>query len=130
MNISSLNIDFEEFSEERKLYAADSLNNLNKLKLCTKDSQDVLQAQGEKNMHVPDLVPWASIKYELFFLILLIITVLATLILSSCVIFLLVQARYTTEEITQKLDTGEKDTVELAKIYNFLLFISLNQTKV
>ncbi|KAM8972056.1 leucine-rich single-pass membrane protein 1 [Pelodytes ibericus] len=125
----SLKIDFQEFTEHRNLYAADSINNLNKLKLCTNDRQDVLLEESEEGNH-SDGCEQSSRNHtrNKSFLTLLIITVAVTIILSSCIIYLLVQMRYLAAEVTRKLEKTEKDIQELVKFSNSQFL--LNQTRI
>ncbi|CAM4474260.1 unnamed protein product [Caretta caretta] len=46
MESSSLEIDLLDTNEEGKLYVVDSLNNLNKLHLCSDGSQHLLNSPG------------------------------------------------------------------------------------
>ncbi|KAM4677625.1 leucine-rich single-pass membrane protein 1 [Discoglossus pictus] len=113
-----LDIDFQGSSEDRKLYAADSLNNLNKLKLCANDRQDIDEANEDTStdVHVP--TSWTNRRNQSRFLTLLIMTVIITLVLSFCVILLLVKVSSMTHEVTQRLEKGEK---YIAKIRQLLL---------
>eukprot|EP00079_Xenopus_tropicalis_P015426 XP_004913036.1 PREDICTED: leucine-rich single-pass membrane protein 1 [Xenopus tropicalis] len=112
---TSLSNDFQTLNEDKKLYAVDSLNNLNKLKLCTGDSQVIQQAvKGEgTNMRHQESQTTQTKKT---ILILLILIMLVTLILSSCALYFLVQMNYLSDEITQKLEKQGRIIEELARV--------------
>ncbi|XP_053318836.1 leucine-rich single-pass membrane protein 1 [Spea bombifrons] len=111
----ALYADFQEFSEDGKLYAADSLNNLNKLKLCPNESQDLLDTS--------DILGQDCDGGKQPLLTVLIITVAAMIILSTCIMSILVQIRSAITEVEEKLDIGEQ---EISKT----LVLLLNLTKV
>ncbi|XP_053575751.1 leucine-rich single-pass membrane protein 1 isoform X2 [Bombina bombina] len=123
---SSVKIDFLEFNENRKLYAADSLNNLNKLNLCTNERDNIFKEYDENSsdVHVPD--SWTNRRSQSIFFSLLVIAVIATLIVAFCSILLLVQASSTTHEVSQRLEKEAKDITKISK----LLLYNLNQTRI
>ncbi|OCT88994.1 leucine-rich single-pass membrane protein 1 [Xenopus laevis] len=115
---TSLSNDFQTLNEDGKLYAADSLNNLNKLKLCTGDSQDILQVEG-KGTNMPHQESQTT-RTKRSILILIILMILVTVMLSSCAFYFLVQMKYLSDEITQKLETQGRIMEELVRIKQLL----------
>ncbi|CAH2278055.1 Hypothetical predicted protein [Pelobates cultripes] len=124
-----LNITFQEISEERKLYVADSLNNLNKLKLCTNDTQDVLESSEEGNFSVVLSQDSGKSRRIHPLLTVLIMTLVLTIILSSCVLYLLVHMNFTATEMSRKLERCDKLMEELEKLSNLVLFLNHSRVK-
>ncbi|CAH2278054.1 Hypothetical predicted protein [Pelobates cultripes] len=125
-----LNITFQEISEERKLYVADSLNNLNKLKLCTNDTQDVLVESSEEGNFSVVLSQDSGKSRRIHpLLTVLIMTLVLTIILSSCVLYLLVHMNFTATEMSRKLERCDKLMEELEKLSNLVLFLNHSRVK-
>nr|XP_033815487.1 leucine-rich single-pass membrane protein 1 [Geotrypetes seraphini]XP_033815488.1 leucine-rich single-pass membrane protein 1 [Geotrypetes seraphini]XP_033815489.1 leucine-rich single-pass membrane protein 1 [Geotrypetes seraphini]XP_033815490.1 leucine-rich single-pass membrane protein 1 [Geotrypetes seraphini] len=129
MNTSSLEIDFLDFSEEGKLYAVDSLNNLNKLNLCTDDCQDHLNTQ--EGMRADEsILPIEQSKKSQYICFLLFITALVlSLALASFAVFQIIQTRDKMDEVYKKVISGGKDIEELYEMNSALLKF-FNQTGV
>ncbi|XP_030072404.1 leucine-rich single-pass membrane protein 1 [Microcaecilia unicolor] len=129
MNASSLEIDFLDFNEEGKLYAVDSLNNLNKLNLCTSDGQDHLNTQEGKGTNESILVTGQSKISQYIFFLFIITALVLSLALASFAVFLLNQTRDKMEEAYKKVVSGGNDIEELYEMNSALLKF-FNQTGV
>ncbi|KYO47612.1 leucine-rich single-pass membrane protein 1 isoform C [Alligator mississippiensis] len=88
MESSSLEIALEnDTQEEGKLYEVDSLNNLNKLNVCSDGSQHLLNREEENTGD--GWITWSSIRSQCVFFVTLIITLIVSLALVSFVIILI-----------------------------------------
>uniref|UniRef100_K7G105 Leucine rich single-pass membrane protein 1 n=2 Tax=Pelodiscus sinensis TaxID=13735 RepID=K7G105_PELSI len=119
MESSSLEIDLLDTSEEGKLYVVDSLNNLNKLHLCSDGSQHLLRTQEEEN--TGSLMTWSSMRSQHLFFVILIIILIVSLVLVSFVIFLIIHTGNKMNEVSSQLAFGRKNTEDLKNINNMLL---------
>ncbi|XP_039370214.1 leucine-rich single-pass membrane protein 1 [Mauremys reevesii] len=119
MESSSLEIDLLDTNEEGKLYVVDSLNNLNKLHLCSDGSQDLLTAQEEEN--TGGLMTWSSINCQHLFFVTLIIILIVSLALVSFVVFLTIHTGNKMDEVTSRLAFERKNTEDLKNINNIIL---------
>uniref|UniRef100_A0A8C0G293 Leucine rich single-pass membrane protein 1 n=1 Tax=Chelonoidis abingdonii TaxID=106734 RepID=A0A8C0G293_CHEAB len=109
---SSLEIDLPDTNEEGKLYVVDSLNNLNKLHLCSDGSQHRLSI---------------SISCQHLFFVTLIIILIVSLALVSFVIFLTIHTGNKMDEVTSRLAFERKNTEDLQNI-NSMILKHLNQS--
>uniref|UniRef100_A0A8C4YNS7 Leucine rich single-pass membrane protein 1 n=1 Tax=Gopherus evgoodei TaxID=1825980 RepID=A0A8C4YNS7_9SAUR len=112
MESSSLEIDLPDTNEEGKLYVVDSLNNLNKLHLCSDGSQHLLSI---------------SISCQHLFFVTLIIILIVSLALVSFVIFLTIHTGNRMDEVTSRLASERKNTENLQNI-NSMILKHLNQS--
>ncbi|CAM5085110.1 unnamed protein product [Eretmochelys imbricata] len=119
MESSSLEIDLLDINEEGKLYVVDSLNNLNKLHLCSDGSQHLLTAQEEEN--TGSLMTWSSISCQHLFFVTLIIILIVSLALVSFVIFLTIRTGNKMDEISNRLAFERKNAEDLKNINNMIL---------
>ncbi|XP_030404882.1 leucine-rich single-pass membrane protein 1 isoform X2 [Gopherus evgoodei] len=124
MESSSLEIDLPDTNEEGKLYVVDSLNNLNKLHLCSDGSQHLL-TQEEEN--TGGLMTWSSISCQHLFFVTLIIILIVSLALVSFVIFLTIHTGNRMDEVTSRLASERKNTENLQNI-NSMILKHLNQS--
>uniref|UniRef100_A0A7M4ES00 Leucine rich single-pass membrane protein 1 n=1 Tax=Crocodylus porosus TaxID=8502 RepID=A0A7M4ES00_CROPO len=107
MESSSLEIALEnDTQEEGKLYEVDSLNNLNKLNVCSDGSQHLLSI---------------SIRSQCVFFVTLIITLIVSLALVSFVIILIIQTGKKMDQVSSRLEFEKNNIEELKKINNLLL---------
>ncbi|XP_029472097.1 leucine-rich single-pass membrane protein 1 [Rhinatrema bivittatum] len=121
MNASSLETDFLDFNEEGKLYAVDSLNNLNKLNLCTNDCQDLLSTAEGKQADGPTVGTWQSVRSQSIFFLVFIIALVLSLALASFAVFLIIQTRDKMEEVYKNVASRGKDIEELYEMNSALL---------
>ncbi|XP_038609117.1 leucine-rich single-pass membrane protein 1 [Tachyglossus aculeatus] len=110
-----------------KLYAVNSLNDLNKLTLCPTGSQQLLPPEDKTRGSSPNLGTWGAIQRRSSFLIGLILALIVSLVLVSFVIFLIVQTGNRMEEVSRRLAAEGKDIEELKKM-NSLILKRLAQT--
>uniref|UniRef100_A0A8C3XP54 Leucine rich single-pass membrane protein 1 n=1 Tax=Chelydra serpentina TaxID=8475 RepID=A0A8C3XP54_CHESE len=113
---SSLEIDLLDTNEEGKLYAVDSLNNLNKLHLCSDGSQHLLSMYEE---NTGGLMTWSSCQH--LFFVTLIIILIVSLALVSFVIFLTIHTGNKMDEVSSRLAFERKNTEDLKNINNMIL---------
>ncbi|XP_069484011.1 leucine-rich single-pass membrane protein 1 [Ambystoma mexicanum] len=109
--------------QEGKLYAVDSLNNLNKLNLCIEEGQDLMQEKSTPSL------PWSTMKRQCICLLMLIMAVAVPFILVSHVAIFFAQANKDTDDMLNRLTSGAKEIDALRKINN-LIFNRLNKTEV
>uniref|UniRef100_A0A663N263 Leucine rich single-pass membrane protein 1 n=1 Tax=Athene cunicularia TaxID=194338 RepID=A0A663N263_ATHCN len=110
MERPSLEINLPDTYEEGKLYVVDSLNNLNKLNICTDGSQHVLENTAGSN-----------IRNQCLFFVTFILTLIISLALVSFVIFLIIQTRNKMDQISSRLISEKKNIEELKKMNNMIL---------
>ncbi|KYO47610.1 leucine-rich single-pass membrane protein 1 isoform A [Alligator mississippiensis] len=126
MESSSLEIALEnDTQEEGKLYEVDSLNNLNKLNVCSDGSQHLLNREEENTGD--GWITWSSIRSQCVFFVTLIITLIVSLALVSFVIILIIQTGKKMDQVSSSLEFERKNIEELKKI-NDLLLKHLNQS--
>uniref|UniRef100_A0A7M4FXC8 Leucine rich single-pass membrane protein 1 n=1 Tax=Crocodylus porosus TaxID=8502 RepID=A0A7M4FXC8_CROPO len=117
MESSSLEIALEnDTQEEGKLYEVDSLNNLNKLNVCSDGSQHLLKENTGDGW-----MTWSSIRSQCVFFVTLIITLIVSLALVSFVIILIIQTGKKMDQVSSRLEFEKNNIEELKKINNLLL---------
>ncbi|XP_025064653.1 leucine-rich single-pass membrane protein 1 isoform X1 [Alligator sinensis] len=120
MESSSLEIALEnDTQEEGKLYEVDSLNNLNKLNVCSDGAQHLLNREEENTGD--GWMTWSSIRSQCVFFVTLIITLIVSLALVSFVIILIIQTGKKMDQVSSRLEFERKNIEELKKINNLLL---------
>ncbi|XP_019370102.1 PREDICTED: leucine-rich single-pass membrane protein 1 [Gavialis gangeticus] len=120
MESSSLEIALEnDTQEEGKLYEVDSLNNLNKLNVCSDGSQHLLNQEEENTGD--GWMTWSSIRSQCVFFVTLIITLIVSLALVSFVIILIIQTGKKMDQVSSRLEFERNNIEELKKINNLLL---------
>ncbi|NXA11388.1 LSME1 protein, partial [Sapayoa aenigma] len=128
MERPSLEINLPDTHEEGKLYVVDSLNNLNKLNVCTEESQHSLDEE-ENTDGIRENMAWSNTRNQCLFFITFIITLITSLALVSFVIFLIIQTRNKMDQISSRLLSEKKNIEELKKINNIILK-HLNQSSI
>ncbi|XP_069085059.1 leucine-rich single-pass membrane protein 1 [Pleurodeles waltl] len=111
-----------DLSQEGKLYAVDSLNNLNKLNICIDEHQDLMHDDSTDEM------PWSTMRGQCLFLLTLIIIAVVTCILILCIVGFFVQARKDTDDMLTRLTSGGKEIEELLSI-SHLIFNHLKKNR-
>ncbi|XP_053107804.1 leucine-rich single-pass membrane protein 1 [Hemicordylus capensis] len=112
--------------DERKLYAVDSLNNLNEQRLCVARSH--YQTVWEENSDSDGcLAMQSSMKCPSWFFVTLIITLIVSLALVSFVIILIVHTGDKMDEVSKKIVQERKSIEDLQKL-NDMILQYLNQT--
>nr|XP_028603107.1 leucine-rich single-pass membrane protein 1 isoform X2 [Podarcis muralis] len=126
MESSSVESDLQNFHKERKLYAVDSLNNLNEQNLC---ADRYRHAVWEENLHSRRcLTIQNSMRCQSWFFVTLIITLIVSLALVSFVIILIVHTGDKMDEVSRKI-VLEKKSIDDLKELNDMILQYLNQTE-
>ncbi|XP_026724139.1 leucine-rich single-pass membrane protein 1 [Athene cunicularia] len=120
MERPSLEINLPDTYEEGKLYVVDSLNNLNKLNICTDGSQHVLDEE-ENTGGTGENTAGSNIRNQCLFFVTFILTLIISLALVSFVIFLIIQTRNKMDQISSRLISEKKNIEELKKMNNMIL---------
>ncbi|XP_062990893.1 leucine-rich single-pass membrane protein 1 isoform X2 [Elgaria multicarinata webbii] len=126
MESSSAENDLQNSHEEGKLYAVDSLNNLNEQILCAARSPQPIREE-----HVDSdgcLAMQSGMRCQSWFFVTLIITLIVSLALVSFVIILIVHTGDKMDEVSRKV-VLEKKSIEDLKKLNDMILQYLNQTE-
>ncbi|NWI43983.1 LSME1 protein, partial [Picathartes gymnocephalus] len=126
MERPSLEFNLPNTHEEGKLYVVDSLNNLNKLNVCPAESQRSLDEE-ENTGGTGESRAGNNTRNQRLLFVTFILTLIVSLALVSCVIFLILQTRNEVDQISNRLLSEKKNIEELKKINNIILK-HLNQT--
>ncbi|XP_033019197.1 leucine-rich single-pass membrane protein 1 isoform X3 [Lacerta agilis] len=127
MESSSVESDLQNLHKERKLYAVDSLNNLNEQNLCADRYRHT--AVWEENLHSQRcLTIQNSMRCQSWFFVTLIITLIVSLALVSFVIILIVHTGDKMDEVSRKI-VLEKKSIDDLKELNDMILQYLNQTE-
>ncbi|XP_047619656.1 leucine-rich single-pass membrane protein 1 [Phacochoerus africanus] len=122
MNRSSQDTGSRGLPEDRKLYAVDSINDLNRLNLCPAGSQHLFPLEEK----IPADGSNSGNGSHGLFLVGLIIVLIVSLALVSFVIFLIVQTGNKMEDVSRRLAAEGKDIADLKKM-NSIIVKRLNQ---
>ncbi|XP_014705472.1 leucine-rich single-pass membrane protein 1 [Equus asinus] len=122
MNRSSQDTGSRGIHEDRKLYVVDSINDLNKLNLCSTGSQHLFPLEEK----MPDVGTNSGNESHSLFFVGLIIVLIVSLALVSFVIFLIVQTGNKMDDVSRRLIAEGKDIDDLKKI-NSMIVKRLNQ---
>ncbi|XP_061493824.1 leucine-rich single-pass membrane protein 1 isoform X2 [Rhineura floridana] len=126
MGSSSAESDLQNSHEEGKLYAVDSLNNLNE--------QNLSVAQSQHQVWEENLDSWSCLtmqngmRCQSWFFVTLIITLIVSLALISFVIILIVHTGDKIDEVSRKIVLEKKSIDDLKKL-NVMILQHLNQTE-